>query len=84
MTDYRTRAKLSGIFILVCLLIVGGCGVTETPVTQKELLGSWELLGMTKKRFAIEKVSKSDVIGGHLNFNADGTFTGDVTYPQRP
>jgi hypothetical protein len=73
-------------FLILIILIVNiGCGGASKFVsTEKSIIGSWKLMGMTKKPFDIEKITEIDLIGGRMNFKPDNSFDGEITYPKYP
>jgi hypothetical protein len=73
------------LLILILLVLTVNCGAISNSVSnEKSIVGSWKLMGMTKKPFPIDKITKTDLIGGSLNFKSDKTFDGEVTYPKMP
>lgn len=70
--------------ILIVLIVNIGCGVSKSVSTEKSIIGSWKLMGMTKKPFDIEKITETDMIGGRMTFKPDNTFDGEVTYTKYP
>jgi hypothetical protein len=74
------------ILVLVLLLALSGaCSIVPRPALTKEfLVGSWDLVGMTKEVVPVERLVDSGLLKGQLIFNADGTFSGDFIYPKSP
>jgi hypothetical protein len=69
----------------VLLLALSACAVAPREAMNKEsLIGSWEFLGMTKDVVPVERLDKSGMMKGQMNFKADGTFDGDFIYPRTP
>lgn len=74
-----------GLIISILILFTLSCGgIFNSDTPEKSIVGSWKLMGMTKKPFPIEEVTQTDLMGGRLNFKPDKTFDGDVTYPKMP
>lgn len=73
------------LFILVFLIAALSCGsVSESILTEKSVVGSWKLMGMSKTPFPIEQVTESDLMRGNITFKSDKTFDGEVIYPKSP
>ena len=73
------------LLILIMLIWSVSCDGTSNSVSnEKSIVGSWKLMGMTKKPFPIEEVTENDLISGRMNFKPDKTFDGEVTYPKMP
>jgi hypothetical protein len=71
--------------ILIVLFVVVNCGgISDSVSNEKSIIGSWKLMGMTKKPFPIEEVTETDLMGGNMTFKPDNTFDGEVTYPKMP
>ena len=73
------------ILILFFLVLSVSCeGRLNSVSNEKSIVGSWKLMGMTKKPFPIEEITENNLIGGSMNFKPDKTFDGEVTYPKMP
>lgn len=72
------------IFIVLIITTISCGKVSESVSFDKAIIGSWKLMGMTKKPFPIEEVTETDLMGGSLNFKPDKTFDGEVIYPKKP
>jgi len=73
------------LLILIVLILTVSCNrVSNSASNKKSIIGSWKLMGMTKKPFPIDEVTETSLMGGSLNFKPDKTFDGEVTYPQTP
>ena len=59
-------------------------GVPGSLSNEKSIVGSWKLMGMTKKPFPIEKITETDLMSGNFNFKPDKTFDGEIIYPKMP
>ena len=58
---------------------------SSTPISKaNSVVGSWKIMGMVSTPLDIEKVTETTLLGGSTNFNADGTFDGEITYPKTP
>jgi hypothetical protein len=72
-------------FLLIVIFALIGCNRPDISVpADKAIIGKWKLMGMTKEPFPIEKITESDMIGGHMTFKEDKTFEGEVVYPKMP
>ncbi|MGB7210720.1 MAG: hypothetical protein WBD27_18845 [Pyrinomonadaceae bacterium] len=73
------------IFILLILVMAMSCsGNAPSVPNEKSVIGSWKLMGMLKTPIDIEKVTETDFMSGFMNFKADGTFEGEISYPKFP
>ena len=73
------------LLILIIFIFAAGCGqMSGTASKEQSVVGSWQLMGFTKKPFPIEKITESTLIGGKIIFKPDGTFEGEVIYPKTP
>jgi Lipocalin-like domain len=84
MTCSLTRGMQGRLLIVILAVILVGCGQTRQAGNAPSIVGSWKLMGMSREPFPIEKVTESDLMRGTLTFNDDGTFEGDIVYPQMP
>ena len=65
--------------------MTGACFLTPRQTVNKEsLIGSWNLLGISKRVVPVEQLGESDLLKGQITFNSDGTFYGDFIYPKTP
>ncbi len=73
------------LLFLVVIFAAIGCNHTDNSApADKAIIGTWKLMGMTKESFPIEKITESEMIGGHMTFKEDETFEGEVVYPKTP
>jgi hypothetical protein len=72
-------------FVLFIVILTVSCGgVSRSVSNEKTIIGSWKLMGMTKKPFPIDKITETDLMGGSLTFKPDKTFDGEIAYPKMP
>lgn len=72
------------IILIIIFFTVSCSNASNTTSNEKSIVGSWKLMGMTKKPFPIDKITESDLMGGSLTFKSDNTFDGEITYPKMP
>lgn len=72
------------IILILFILTVSCSSVSNSTSNEKSIIGSWKLMGMTKKPFPIDKITETDLMGGSLTFKPDKTFDGEITYPKKP
>ncbi len=75
---------LSLLFLVVIFAAIGCNHADNAAPADKAIIGTWKLMGMTKEPFPIEKITESEMIGGHMTFKEDKTFEGEVVYPKTP
>jgi uncharacterized protein (TIGR03066 family) len=75
------------ILVSLLLLLTGACANEVAPpqnIDKEFLVGSWQMVGMSREVVPPQSLGKSDLLEGQMNFNADGSFTGDFVYPKNP
>ena len=73
------------IVLVVLVFLLVGCGGNFGVTRDKgSVIGSWQLMGMLKTPFDIDKITETDLMGGTMVFKTDGTFEGEVNYPRSP
>jgi hypothetical protein len=73
------------LLLFIVSFVAIGCNVADNSApADKAIIGTWKLMGMTKEPFPLEKITETDIIGGHMTFKEDRTFEGEVVYPKMP
>src|SRR5688572_11322306 len=78
------KMRLSLLLLIVIFATIGCDRADNSAPADKAIIGTWKLMGMTKESFPLEKMTESDMIGGHMTFKEDKTFEGEVAYPKMP
>lgn len=78
---FTLTAQLKVLLTLVTLLWPIGC---QTPTKPVSIIGSWELLQMSRTPVPVDQLHSSESVGGIVEFKLDKTYSGELKLPGSP
>ena len=76
--------KLPALIPVLCALLITGCGISPNRSEDRSIIGVWEIVQMSKVTMPVDKLPKTRLASGRMEFKPGGVFHGILSAPGSP